>query len=263
MYPWPPTEPHELWNISVTSAIKGGLPKPYLIGWAAKVTAECAVDRYSLLGQMIEGDSERAAIDWLKQARFRDMAEKADRGTIVHAAIESYLAGNPIDKEAVKEQLREARVPVKLHRSAFNMIEGVRAFLDDFEPEVLLSEATVYSRTHQYAGTLDILGRVTVGKSRVPAVIDIKTSKRIYDEVALQLVGYARADFVGLLDGTEQPFPLRKGEKVEYGIVVRPKPSGGYEHAVFGLSDELFERYLAILAVARTEGLEGKARRKS
>lgn len=261
MYAWPPQPPHEFEVMSVTSALKS-LPKPFLVGWAAKVAAECAVDDHDIIGQLLAKGDQRAAIDHIKGARFRDMGKKADRGTIVHTAVEAYLAGKTPDKEEVEEQLKEARVPKGMWKSAFLMISGVHQFLQDSEPEVFWSESTVYSRTHGYAGTADLIARMHVGSSRVPVVLDVKTSKSIYDEVALQLIGYARADFVGLDDGTEVSL-TPNDEPIEYGIVVRPTPSGKYETVTFTLSDDLYDRYLAVLAVAKSEGLESRARRPS
>jgi hypothetical protein len=260
-YAWPPVAPHEFEVISVTSALKA-LPKPFLIGWAAKMSAEFAVDNLDVLVALKEKGEERAAIDMVKGARFRDMNKKADRGTIVHAAVEAYIAGTQVDKAEVEVQLAEKRVPKAMWKSAHLMISGVYSYLQDTEPEIYRSESTVYSRTHGYAGTADLFARTHVGSSRVPVVIDIKTSKSIYDEVALQLIGYARADFVGLDDGTEEPL-IPTDEPIEYGVVVRPTPSGKYETATFAFSDALYDRFLAVLAVASSDGLEAQARRPS
>jgi hypothetical protein len=262
IYPWPPQPPHEFEVISVTSALKGGLPKPFLIGWAAKMSAEFAVDNLGVIQTLVESDQKRAAIDLIKNARNRDRDAKASRGTVVHAAIESYLAGTPLSSEDIAARLEEERVPEALSKQTAAMVQGLRKFLDDFEPEIIWSEATVYSRTHGYAGTTDIIGRLHIGDSRVPCVIDVKTSKAIYNEVALQLCGYARADFVGLDDGTEKPL-MQNGERIEWGMVVRPTPGGSYEHGIYALTDELYERFLAILAVAKSEGLESQVRRPS
>ena len=93
IYAWPPQPPHEFEVISVTSALKGGLPKPYLIGWAAKVAAECAWDDFEVLKLLHEKKQQRSFIDHVKGARNRDSGGKADRGTVVHAAVEAYIAG--------------------------------------------------------------------------------------------------------------------------------------------------------------------------
>lgn len=263
-YSWPPHPPHEMEVVSVTTAISNGLPKPFLVGWAAKTTAEAAVTDYDIVGAMLAKGDTRAAIDHLKGARFRDMNQKADRGTIVHAALENFLAGKPVDEKQIHAQLREAHVPTRMWKSATNMIRGLMEFLVDEEPDVYWSEATVYSRQHKYAGTADIIAEMRVGGSLVPVVIDIKTSKRIYDETALQLSAYARADFVGLDDGTEVsllPSGYDPEQKIEYGVVVRPTPSGEYEKVTFALTDEVYELFLACLAVTTKQGVLQGVRR--
>jgi len=262
VYAWPPQPPHELEVISVTSALKGGLPKPFLVGWAAKTAAECAWDDFDVLTLLHEKKQQRAFIDHVKGARYRDMSEKADRGTIVHAAVEAYVAGTPLSKEDIEAKLEEARVLPAIRKAAIPMVSGVLAFLQDAEPEIVWSESTVYSRTYEYAGTADVIGRMNIGGSRVPVVIDFKTSKRIYDEVALQLTAYARADFVGLDDGTEVPL-LPDGEVPQYGVVVRPSSTGKYESVTFALTDDVYRLYLACLTVARLDGVQAAARRPS
>ena len=126
-YAWPPHPPHDFEHISVTSAIGGGLPKPFLVGWAAKVAAEAAVEDYEIVGAMLAKGDKRAAIDHIKGARFRDMGQKADRGTIVHAAFENYLAGKKVDEKTIHGQLAEAHVPTRMWKSATHMIEGLLA----------------------------------------------------------------------------------------------------------------------------------------
>ena len=259
-YAWPPLPPHEFEVISVTSALKS-FPKPFLVPWAVKKTAERAVDEYELLGRLITAD-EKGAIKWLKDARWADTSSKADRGTIVHGALESYLAGKPLSKETVEEQLTEARVPRAMWRSTAAMIAGLMEFLDDEEPEVYWSESTVYSRQHGYAGTADLIGRMRVGGSVVPVVIDVKTSKDIYDEVGHQLAAYARADFVGQDDGTEAPL-TPNGEPIRHGVVVRPMANGRYDKAVFSLAPELLDVFLACKTLALAGDVVRSARRPS
>lgn len=260
-YAWPPQPPHEFEHFSVTTALKS-MPKPFLIGWAAKMTAECAVEDHGLIGTMLEkgANGKKAALAYLKQARYRDSEGKGDRGTIVHAAIEAYLAGKPVDPEAVQAALNEKNVPEALHKATFKMIDGVTEFLFDFEPEVIWSEATVYSRKHGYAGTADLICRMRVGDSVLPVILDIKTGKSIYNEVAMQLTAYARADFVGLDDGTEKPL-LPRGQKIQHGVCIRPTPGGKYERANFDLTDEVFDKFLACLTLTDVEDVLRQARR--
>ena len=193
---------------------------------------------------------EKEGIAWLKKARYDTASEKADRGTVVHAAIEAYLAGKPFTKDQMEEELRERRVPMELWKSTAGMVSGAMEFLFDVEPDVIWSEATVYSRTHQYAGTADLIAKVMIGGTMTPVIIDFKTSKAIYDEVALQLAAYGRAEFVGRHDGSEQPLMPGHDGPIEHGIVIRPMASGRYERADFALREDIFDTFLGCLAVA-------------
>lgn len=259
-YAWPPQPPHEMEVLSVTSAMKS-LAKPFLIGWAAKMSAECAVEDHELIGQMLQKKTgKKAALDYVKQARFRDSSGKADRGTIVHGAVEAYLAGKKIDPDHIQFLLEEKQVPEDLWAATFKMVDGVIEFLYDFEPEIYWSEATIYSREHEYAGTGDIIGKVMVGRKKLPVTIDFKTGKSIYNEVAMQLAAYARGDFVGLDDGSEAPL-TPNGEPIRHGIAVRPTASGKYEHANFDLTDEVFDKFLACLELSDAERVLARARR--
>jgi len=259
-YAWPPQPPHEFEHLSVTSAIKS-LSKPFLIGWAAKMSAECAVEDHEIIGAMLAKKQKKAALDYVKQARFRDSEGKADRGTIVHAAMEAYVAGKSVDTDAVQFALEEKMVPEGLWKATFKMIDGVMEFLFDYEPEVIWSEATVYSRKYEYAGTADMICRVRIGDSILPAILDVKTGKSIYNEAAMQLTAYARADFVGLDDGTEKPLLPKKGEKIKHGIVIRPTASGKYEKANYDLTDEVLNKFLACLELADVDNVLARARR--
>ena len=92
---------------SVTSIISGGLPKPALIGWAKKVTAEYAVANLESL-KVLVADDPAGAVDWLKGAAYRDRDRKADIGLAIHAAAEAYVleAPYPAWPEAVAPYMR-------------------------------------------------------------------------------------------------------------------------------------------------------------
>jgi hypothetical protein len=256
VYKWPPEPPHDLEVVGVTSIIGAGIPKPFLAPWSAKMVAEYAVDKLDSWAGLAKEDP-KAAVDLLKRSPYRSTAEKADMGTIVHVAVEAYVRGEPLSDEQLAEELTERRVPQSKWRSTRGYVKGAVEFLSDLEPEILHSEATVYSREHGYAGTADLIAKLRVGKSRRPVVIDYKTSKAIYDEVGLQLCAYSRADFVGLNDGTELPMP----KNVRDGLAVRLTPTGRYEPAPFTLTDELFEVFLAARSVALGEDAIKNARR--
>jgi hypothetical protein len=222
---------------SVTTMINGGLPKPALINWAKKFTAEYACDHLAALTALVEDDRD-GAVDWLKNAAWRDRDKKAELGTYIHEATEAYVLGKPFPKW--KEEARPR-------------MQQFERFLADFEPEYVMTEATVFNKTHRYAGTLDAiveLGRDVSddGAHWSPGrlfIIDQKTSKAIYPEVALQLAMYRHAEFIGLPDGSERPMP-----KVD-GACALQLLDHDYELVDVDTSEEVFRYTLHVREVYR------------
>lgn len=248
-YLWPPNPPHELEVASVTTIIGEGIPKPALIGWAAKITAECAIDRHDIIDAMIKDGDASGALDYLKRARYRASGDKADIGTITHMAVEAFLRGDELSDSDLQDMLKERRVPMENWKATRGYINGAFRFLKERQPTVQHIEATVFSRTHSYSGTADILALMDLEGDEVPVVCDFKTSKKIYPEVGLQLCAYSRGEFVGDKE-TGEEMPLFPGsEPCRDGIAVRLTPRGEYEAVRFKLSDELFDVFLAAQGV--------------
>lgn len=253
VYTWPQFPPHEFTVVSVTEAIKAGLAKPFLIGWASKMTAEAAVRDHDVVSMMVEKGDRKGAINHLKGAQYKDMGNKGDVGNVVHDAIDHFLTDRPMTESQIEEDLKSNFVPDSFLDVAKNKVLGVIEFLEETEIEVLQNELTTYNQTHGYAGTPDIIGKIYMPHlgERVAAVIDIKTSKRIYDDTSLQLCAYARAEWASEDGKTKIPFP----EGIQSGVIVRPLGSPGkngqrFERGDFHLSDELFDMFLGCLAVA-------------
>jgi hypothetical protein len=210
---------------SVTTIINGGLAKPVLVNWAKKFTAEYAVDNYKALGEVLKVDRE-GAVDWLKNASFRDRDKKADVGTSVHAACEAFELGKPMPPWPVA---------IKPH------MEHFAAFLEEYQPKIQMAEASVYNRTEKYAGTLDAIadfgGRLLL--------FDVKTGKGVYPEVGLQLAAYRFAEFIGLPDGSERAMP-----KVD-GCAALHLTDEGYDFIEVRADEDLFRSFLYVREVFR------------
>lgn len=186
-----------LW--SVTTIIGTGLPKPAIAGWTARTIAEYAVANWRQIGTMLstvrlrasedgthlvsDPDAVAATVDWLKGAPYRESERKMNLGSAVHAEAEAYVLGTPRPES-----------PALVAR----FIASFRHFLEDFAPVYEMTEATVYNTREGYAGTLDAV--INVQGRRL--LVDYKTGKDIYPDVALQLAAYARAEAVLLDDGT-------------------------------------------------------------
>jgi hypothetical protein len=202
-----------LW--SVTTIIGNGLPKPAIAGWQARTIAEYAVANHRQLAAMLGAvrlqqgpdgklnghvvsdlDAVQGAVDWLKGAPWRESERKMHLGSAVHAEAEAVQLGTP-----------RPEPPLTVRR----FVESFDHFLEDFNPEIEMTEATVYNLTENYAGTLDTIMVFRFGDLVVRLLGDFKTGKDIYSDVALQLAAYEHAESVLLDDGTSVPMPAVDG----------------------------------------------------
>ncbi len=155
---------------SVTSILSGGVPKPALTYWAAKRVAETAARETDWLDL-----DEVEAIAWLKEAPWREASDAADLGSMVHSYVEAANLGKELHWP----------LEVESHMRLFDR------WVRDHHVEWEAAEMPVYNRTLTYAGTLD--GICTVDGDRY--ILDVKTGKGVYPEVALQMAAYAHAEF--------------------------------------------------------------------
>jgi len=171
---------------SVTAIVNGGVPKPALIGWAAKTVAEAVADMPSAVDALRDLGREpmvRALSSLPDEARNR----KADRGTSVHTLAVEVVHGRPL-----------ADVPdaVRAH------VEGYAAWLDRFDLQPVLTERMCGNRTDWYAGRFDLIGEVGITRWG----LDVKTGG-VWGETALQLAAYFRAEFWQDDDGALHDMP--------------------------------------------------------
>jgi hypothetical protein len=82
-------------------------------------------------------------------------------------------------------------------------VQGYLDFLDRENPEPLFTERPVASRQWKYAGTFDLIARMR----DETWLLDLKTSKGVYGDNAIQLAAYAGAEFLVDQDDNEQPMP--------------------------------------------------------
>lgn len=201
---------------SVTS-ITDCLPK-FLTWWAGNAVADCAFNKQAEWKHLATREER---IDYVKSAHQRLKSDAADLGTQVHEFVEAVNLGKPTPTWPL---------PVKARMTNF------ASFVEATGLVVEAAETKVYSRTHGYAGTLDILGRLTKIDDRM-AVIDVKTGKGIYgDSMAPQVAAYAHGDFL-VADphhpGAKQITPKRGKRWYEWhgepdDEIAMPKVQAGY-----------------------------------
>lgn len=213
----------------VTTLLSGGLPKPALTNWAARTAAEFAVDNWETLAD--EKPSVRLAKIKGAPRASRDAA--ALRGTKLHHAAELLQTTGSADVEP--EQLP--------------LVESYLRFVEEWQPEILHTEAAVYSVRHGYAGTLDQIADLIDGQRWL---LDLKTSKGVYGDMALQLAAYRYADRIHWVndDGVPCDFPMPEVDAV--GIVhVR---ADGYDLVPLIAGPAQFRAFLYVAQVAAAAG---------
>lgn len=223
---------------SVTTLISGGLPKPFLLPWGIKMVAEGACDLADELPALVRKDRD-SAIKMLKGLPYAKRDRAADLGSTVHAWIEADRLSKP---------LPPAPPGAKPYLAAF------AGFIRDFGPTYEATEASVYNRSQAYAGTLDTIARLRLPLTteRRRFVVDVKTGKNIYPEVALQLSAYRHAEFIGLPDGSEAPMPPTDG-----ALCLHLSPDG-YRLIEVQADDAIFKAFLHVREVFRFTHETGK-----
>lgn len=184
---------------SVTT-ILGIINKPALITWAAKQGAK------AVLKDPVMYDTPQAAAGAIYTI---DGQKATDRGRDAHAVAEAY-----------------ALAILKGEQDKFTSdnpyFPAIKAFFDQINPMPVAIEVCLFNAEHGYAGTADLIATIN-GKT---ALIDWKTSKFIYEEMALQLAAYARCHTGILEDGTRFAY-----DKPEIQGIVLLRDNGTFQWA--------------------------------
>ena len=194
---WNNTRVYEIQNKeypSVTSII-GMLDKPALINWAAKLSAEYAIEHATALALLPPADAVKVVKGSWRGAR----DESADFGTYVHDLIE------------------QDTMPPK-DSKAWPYVQAAAQYMDDQGLTPIAQERTVVNVKAGYAGTADLF---SVQENRV-IVSDWKTGNGLYESAAIQLVALANADRYANENGDL----LAVKELPDEGHAVRLHPNG-------------------------------------
>lgn len=165
---------------SVTTVIDTW-PKPWLGAWAAKEVASLAIDEIGNLQSMLANEGQKAVHDYLKGAPWRKRDAAAERGTAAHKAAEEGTALEDVPENARKR------------------VAAYHRWLDDWQPEILWQEMTVFNHAPywligpnpalRYAGTLDLIAKV----GNDVWLIDLKAADAKHTH-RLQLAAYRYAN---------------------------------------------------------------------
>jgi PD-(D/E)XK nuclease superfamily protein len=174
--------------VSVTHALSC-IAKPALINWAANqeraLVMDAAADLYLDLvkAQPMGRPTFLATLQGRlskQKAHQKELAKAGEIGTQVHALIEWNLR-----RELGQKVGPEPRV-VDNAQWAFMAYQD---WAQSVSLKPLFIEQVVFSRTHKYAGTMDLLAEV----HGAVTLVDFKTGKAVYAEAHLQNVAYQAA----------------------------------------------------------------------
>jgi hypothetical protein len=216
--------------VSVTTALKALDKSGPLVGWATRETAAAAIRNLDALQAMVHESGPEAAQKWLqtKPGYIKDTA--ADSGSRVHLLAEAIANGQEISEDdkqnpKVRQYLR---------------------FVAEWQPRFVGVEMMVVNFTEAYAGTGDIWAWLPTG-SQPPSfanelwLLDIKTGKGTYPDMALQLAALHNAEWTGAPDRDElEPSP----KATRFGIL--HLQDDGYELLEYQVTPEDYQTFLSI-----------------
>lgn len=215
----------------VTTLLKDGIPKPALVGWAAKSVAQFVVDNREGVTDMWSRLSPDEMVYELKGTPYAQRDAAGARGTEIHKFAEQLAAGEEVD------------VPTEIAP----YVEAAARWFDDWRPIVLHVERPVASRQWWYAGTFDNVFETPDG---VRWMGDWKSGRTgIWGEAALQAAAYTNAEFFLDENDAEQPMA---DLRITKGVGVHLKADGTYAAHELDVSAEAFAHFNRAAWMART-----------
>jgi hypothetical protein len=215
--------------VSVTTALKALDKSGPLVGWATRETAAAAIRNLPLLTQMVQESGAEAAQRWLqtKPGYIKDSA--ADSGSDIHMIAEAIANGQEISAE------QEANLKVRQYRR----------FVAERQPIFVGVEMMVVNFEEAYAGTADIWANLPSESD--PTIfdlwlLDIKTGKGTYPDMALQLAALHNANWTNGAPETDELVESPKAAR--FGIL--HLRDDGYDLIEYAVTEEDYQAFLAI-----------------
>lgn len=157
--------------------------------------------------------------------------EAGKYGSEVHKIIESFIKEKDFDYIDLEE---------KEKKSIFMFMEWFKKLEEENDVEIISCEKMVINHEHKYAGTIDIILKI----DNQLWIIDIKTSKGIWNTHKLQLSAYKHAmeEYKGSSHGYGKP----NTDNYKLGIIHINHNQDSYE---FKEVDDVFDVFLAIKTI--------------
>ncbi len=207
---------------SVTTVI-ATLSSPALANWKVRQVASAAVRHPGHLVALVAAHGQREAIRRLASVPDRIAGLAAARGDRVHNWAEAAATG-------VK--------PPELAEEDLGHVAAWHAFVEAWQPQIVVAEVTVLHRSLGYAGTADFLATLPDGRL---VVGDYKTGG-VHETAALQLAALANAE---VMVGDAGVVPM---VSVDGGLAVQLRADGSFRvwEPALGPAWEAFSALLAV-----------------
>jgi len=133
------------------------------------------------VGEYVMEDGKLLVVE--EEGLIADYREVSDDALLVGRMVHDYC------EAAINWKLGRGEAPgMPDNEAAESSINAFRAWVRENDVEFISSEEKVYSREHNYAGTIDAVANVNGEFS----VVDFKTSARIYNTYYIQCAAYAQ-----------------------------------------------------------------------
>jgi hypothetical protein len=216
---------------SVTTVLEV-LSKPALVYWKGQEVARAILrDPVAFHNEVRNGDEY--AIKWAMQKSDEQRDKAARLGSSIHLLAD--MVSRPSEKAVDGFQVSDEEKPYLEAWRAFT------AFLEAQGASIVSSEHAVWGEG--YAGTYDLI----VKMDDVLWMVDIKTSKGIYPEYALQLAAYGHAAGI-ILANDPKLYPMPKIDR--YAVLhLRPDayPQDGYKLIEYPVTEREYFSFISAL----------------
>ena len=156
--------------IGVTTVLSC-INKPALVPWASNMCADYVKDHLKP-GIPMDEVEIKTMLDVARKAHTQRKVDAGNVGSLAHDWIDGYIKGeNP--EMPFNEDLKKS-------------VNKFLKWQEDYKVKFLLSEQVVYSKKHNFCGTLDFIAKI--GDDLV--LLDFKTSSGIWPEYWLQVFAY-------------------------------------------------------------------------
>ena len=213
-------------SVPGVTTIIGVLDKPALPKWAAEQVARHVAENPAAI-EALRSLGVDGMVAALKAVPWKKRDDAAERGTTFHDFADRLVRGEEIELDADDPQNA--------------LVDAALDFIEAWHIEPILTETAVGSRTHWYAGTLDLAARYRrpdTGHEGV-GIFDWKSGKRIYTQACYQLNAYGHAEFYGL-DGDEHELPQFDAA---FGVQIR---ADGFDVHEVRYGPEVHDEFLCI-----------------